>query len=278
MATFNDVNQATGLQGLGPLPGKAPVAAFNLDAVENLLRTKGILAFHARHALSYSRETVEAGRDLSESAQERSFDYYDIRPILVVPQSFNFNDTMTLMSLHASGTVVLNVTGQYLDTDSPARVLVRPRDLILLNPEMTSMHEELFTYKGQSELLLHHRIKRVDYLACTSQDRMEQDVDFMVSSSGAIQFISGMKVPKVGEVVSAVYEYAPIFVVRAVPHAIRVLPSNSSGHGSSPRTAMYGPQYVIADLSAVRDDEYSVNWWQTLEDLDWRQWQPNVAS
>jgi hypothetical protein len=41
---------------------------------------------------------------------------------------------------------------------------------------------------------------------------------------------------------------------------------------------MYGPQYVIVDLSAVRDDEYSVNWWQTLEDLDWRQWQPNVAS
>lgn len=269
MPTFNDINNRTGLLPIGPLPSMAPVAAFNTDQVESLLRTKGILAFHARHAVPYDTETMQAGKNL-EQATERAMAYYDLRPLLVVPQSFSVNDTLTMLSLHATGTVVLNVTGEYLDV--PERVFLRPRDLILMNPGMTDMHQERFEFKGKSQTIMHYKAKRVDYLACSSQGRMMQDVDFVVTDGGAIEFIAGQKIPRVGEVVSAVYEYSPIYSIRQVPHTLRVLPGNETGHGGKPRVAHYGPQYVVADRSVIRDDEYSIDWQAELDALDWTKW------
>ena len=272
MASFQDINKNTGLIGLGPIPSLAPVAAFNPEQIENLLRTKGILAFHAKHSIPYDVETLEGGKDLANST-ELAMNYYDLRPILVVPQQFSVNDTLTMISLNGTGSVVMNITGEYLDQKD--RVFVRPRDLIILNPTMTDMHSERFQYKGQSPVYLHYKVRKMDYLACASQGRMEQDKDFSISSLGGIEFVSGMKVPKVGEVVSAVYEYFPIFVIRAVPHSIRVLPGNSTGHGGLPRQGFYGPQFILADRSVIRDDQYATNWWNELESIDWSQWLPS---
>lgn len=262
-----DINKNTGLVGLPPHPSLAPVAAFNEAQIENLLKTKGILAFHVKHALNYSKQTDQAGLDITASGIERPFVYYDVKPIRLVGQHFSLNESLTVMSLAATGDVVFNSTGTYLDDDS--RVFMRPNDLILLNPDVTDMHQELVSFPGSSSWKLQYRCLRVDYMACQSQNRLEQDVDFTINQSGEIVFTQGAKAPKINEMVSVVYEFSPIYVIKVVPHVIRLLPSNTSG-GSSPRVAVYAPQLVMASRSSIRED--TTNWRQVLEDADWRKW------
>jgi len=269
MTTFNDINKRTGLLGIGNIPGLAPVAAFNPNQIENLLRTKGILAFHVKHAISHTKETLQAGANVNRDGAERPFQYYDIRPILMIPQQLNFQDTLTQINLNGTGTAVFNVSGTYIDANG-GRVYVRVNDLILPNPELTDLHEELIQYRGESPLKLSYRVKSVDYLACVSQGRLEEQVDFTVDASGQILFTPGKKQPKLNETVSVVYYTTPIYSVQHVPHSLRILPGNPSGDGRMERTAYYGPQMVIVHRSMVRDD--SMDWFGILEDLDWRQY------
>lgn len=264
---LNDINRHTGLMGLPPHPGLAPVAAFNEAAIENLIKTKGILAFHARHAFDFNRETEQSGIDVTREGIERPFVYYDVRPIRVVAQHLSFSESLTMASLAATGDVVFNLMGTYLDDGQ--RAFLRPNDVILLNPTVSDLHQEMTTYRGTSPWRFQYRVVRMDYLACRSVGRLEQDTDFVVDNDGLIQFLPGGKQPRIGEVVSAVYEYRPTYVVRSVPHVIRLLPSNTSG-GSSPREAVYAPQLVMASRSNVRED--TTDWNKVLEDLDWRQW------
>ena len=269
---FDDTNSRTGLIGVGPLPSKSPVAAFNPDAIENLLRTKGILAFHVRHALDFNRESTTGGLNVDREGIERPFLFYDARPILIVPQHYSLNEQLTVMALSASETVAINTCGEYLDSNPEKRVFMRPGDLILLNPTCTDMHAELVEYRGESPWLLQHRIKRVDYMASSSVGRLVDGDDFLIDTDGQIVFQSGARVPKIGEAVSVVYEYAPVWTVRSAPHNLRVLPGNSSGHGAFPRTAFFGPQFILCDRSVVKDGINTTNWLKVLEDLDWRQW------
>jgi hypothetical protein len=267
MASTGDYNKHTGLVGLPPHPSLAPVAAFNESAIENLIKTKGVLAFHVRHAFDYNRETEQAGIDVTREGIERPFLYYDIRPIRLVAQNLSFSESLTMASLAATGDVVFNLMGTYLDVAQ--RAFLRPNDLIMLNPTVTDMHQEMTEYRGTVPWRFQYRVVRMDYLACRSAGRLEQDVDFTIDENGELRFVSGMKQPKIGEVVSAVYEYRPTYVVRTVPHVIRLLPSNTTG-GSSPRVAEFAPQLVLATRSNVRED--TTDWNRTLEELDWRQW------
>ena len=278
---FDDTNanSRTGLHGVGPLPDKSPVAAFNPSAIENLLKTKGFVAVHVRHAVDYSRESTSGGINVAQDGKERPFIYYDARPILIVPQHFNLVEQLTVMSLSASETVAINVSGEYIDNNPERRVFLRPGDLILLT--VSDLHTELREYRGESPWLLQYRAKRVDYLASSSAGRLVEGVDFLLDSDGQVIFqnsTTGSRTPKTGELVSFVYERNPIWVVRSAQHNLRLIPGNSSGDGRQPRTGFYMPQLVLCDRSVVRDDSVNgTNWNKVIEDLDLKQWMTQTS-
>ena len=258
--------------GLGPLPKKAPVAAFNMDQIHDLLRTKGFLAFHCRHALNPKRKSLQAGMDISETGSERPFLFYDIRPILMVGQDFSVRDTLTAMGLYGTGTAMFNVAGEYLD-GSQERVFVRVNDLIILNPSMTELFEQNFEYKGEEETSLMYRVRAVDYMLTARGTRLIEGMDFHITPEGKIHWTETTDKPKLNEVVSIVYYYQPIFIVRALPHNIRLLPSNNMGSGNMPRDIKYAPQLVLCDYSTVRDGpENSIDFFNLPELQNWEQY------
>lgn len=270
--TINDRNSRKGLIGLGPIPKKAPVAAFNVDQIHDLLRTKGFLAFHCRHALNPKRNTLAAGMDLSEKGAERPFIFYDIRPILMVGQDFSVRDTLTAMGLYGTGTSMFNVAGEYLD-GSQERVFIRVNDIIVLNPTMTELFEQNFEYKGEKETSLMYRARAVDYMLTARGTRLTEGLDFHITTEGKIQWVESTDKPKTGEIVSIVYYYQPIFIVRALPHNIRLLPSNNLGSGNMPRDVKYAPQLVLCDYSTVRDGpEDSIDFFNLPELQNWEQY------
>jgi hypothetical protein len=269
MTTFNDHNSRTGLIGIGAIPPLSPVAAFNPAQIENLLRTKGILAFHARHAPHWDTQTLQAGANMARDDIEHPNAYYDVRPILMVPQQLSFNDTLTQINLNGTGTAVFNITGEYID-EQGGRVYARTGDLIIPNPTLTDLYAEREVFRGESPWRMHYRINSVDYMACKSCDRLEQDVDFTIDTNGAIIFVTGMKTPKIGEVVSMVYYTTPIYTVQHIPHSLRILPGNASGDGRGTRTAYYGPQLAIVQRSMIRAETY--DWLGVLEAMDWQQY------
>ena len=270
--SINDTNKRKGLIGLGPIPKKAPVAAFNVDQVQDLLRTKGFLAFHCRHALNPKRTSLQAGMDLSEKGNERPFLYYDIRPILMVGQDFSVRDTLTAMGLYGTGTSMFSVAGEYLD-GSQERVFVRINDIIILNPSMTELFEQNFEYNGEKETSLMYRARAVDYMLTARGTRLTEGIDFYCTIEGKIQWVESTDKPKIGEVVSIVYYYQPVFIVRALPHNIRLLPSNDLGSGNMPRNVKYAPQLVLCDYSTVRDGpEDSIDFFNLPELQNWEQY------
>lgn len=279
--SLKDINKSTGFPPLGPLSSLAPVAAFSMEQIENLLHTKGILAFHIRHAIDPDKATVTAGLNVSNAGKERGHIYYDIRPLRVVPQDFSVRDTLTVMGMYTTGTVMMNVDGKYLD-DSKERVFLRPNDLILLNPTITELYEETFEYKPEDRTKLHYRIVDVDFLAVGDWQgrngvRFDKDVDFEITSDGYLKWIDGGNKPEYkngkGQVVSIVYYYRPIFIVRAIPHSLRLLPSNKAGSGAAPRELRYAPQLCLLDFSVIRDGpENTTDWFNIPELENWEQW------
>lgn len=271
-----DKNKSTGFPVLGPLPDLSPVASHNLDQVENLLRTKGILAFHIRHALDPDRETLVAGLNIAHPKKEYTHTYYDVRPIRVVPQNFNVRDTLTVMGMYSTGSVMMNVDGNYLD-GSKERVFMSNNDLILLNPTITELNRELFTFDGTARTKLRYRIVEVDYLATGDIQngngiRYLLDQDFVITEDGYLNWLDSGQKPKKGQVVTIVYYYRPIFIISSVPHSLRVLPDNR-GSGNPPRMARYFPQLVLLEYSTVRDGpEQTTDWFNLPELSDWQQW------
>ena len=96
---INDTNKTAGLVNLGPIYSKAPVAAFNVEQVFNLLETKGIQCFHYKHAPNPDRETLEMGVNVNNQAAHRGAIYYEVRELKTVPQSFKLEDRLTVQGL-----------------------------------------------------------------------------------------------------------------------------------------------------------------------------------
>lgn len=274
--SIKDRNISVGAPALGGLPDLAPVASFNVDQVENLLRTKGILAFHLRHALDPDKKTITAGLNVAHPNKEYTHIYYDVRPLRIVPQNFSVRDTLTVMGMHSTGTVMMNVDGKYLDGSSE-RVFLRNNDLILLNPTITELYTEIFTYTGEGRTKLRYRAVEVDFMAVGNWQgregtRFEVEADFTITEDGYIEWTENGNKPKKDQVVSIVYYYRPIFIVSAVPHSLRILPDNR-GSGNPPRDARYAPQLVLVEYSTVRDGPEQTTDWYNLPELEnWEQW------
>ncbi|CAB5220693.1 hypothetical protein UFOVP244_23 [uncultured Caudovirales phage] len=252
---INDQNSNQGLLGLGSIPGLAPVAAFNVDQVESLLRTKGIKALHYKSALNPDRESIEMGVNVNTKAAQHGVVYYEVRELLVVPQSMNINSTLQIQGMYDNmSATVLNVTGNYTDGDKGA-VYIKPRDLIVLNETISVMAEQLLEYNPTKPLKTKFKVKGVDALF-TNDARFRDGIDFEVRQDGLVHWLQGRR-PKYangkGQVVSLSYWMAPHFLINNSPHILRLLPSNDTGNGALPRRLVYAPQQVIAVQSHLTE-------------------------
>lgn len=253
---IDDINDSTGLVGLGPIPSEAPVASFNLDQIENLIKTKGIVAYHYKHAPNPDRRSVEVGTNVNTQGAQRGVVYYQAREIRVVPQSFKLEHQLQVQGLYDVQSVLLNVSGNYYDGDQE-HVYMRPRDLVVLNPTITVMVDQFVEYNPNGPLKANYKIKDVDLLM-TSKRKFEKDKDFKVMD-GKVYWIQGGARPDFhngkGDILTIVYWATPIYVVQSLPHVFRVLPDNEIGHGALPRRARYAPQLVIASQSHLREEK-----------------------
>ena len=254
-----DRNETPGLVPLGPIPGLAPVAAFNINQIENLLQTKGIEAYHYRSAFSADRESLIAGANVNTvSANQYGVIFYEIRKLKVVPYSMPFKDNLQMDGIYGMGSCVLNVAGQYSD-GAMEHVVITPRDLIVLNPTITTMHKQLIEFNPTGDNRLKYKVKSVEYLASSSQ-RFEEGIDFCVTHEGVIHWLQTGNKPRQKEILSVVFWFSPVYIVNNVPHSLRLLPSNDSGSGALPRDLKYAPQQVVclqSHLSSEIDIDFS---------------------
>lgn len=261
---INDINSTPGLVGLGPIPGLAPVAAFNASQIESLLVTKGISAIHYKHAPNPDKETVAGPVNPNTVEAKWGWRFFEARPLKVVPQNFALEHRLNVQGIWGLHTVLLNVSGYYTDTppgEDKETVFCRPHDIIMLDKTpsgeaVTVETDQIAEYNPTGPLQLNFRVESVRYLA----DRHVQyicDQDFHVDD-GKIYWLNEGRRPHFkngkGAILSVVYYTKPIFIVKNVPHAIRILPSNSIGHGGLPRKAEYAPQLVIGQQSWIRAD------------------------
>lgn len=245
--TIIDVNSLQGLLGLGPIPSRAPVAAINPGLTESLVETKSIEAYHYRSMPNPQRETVIGPIDPgTQISNQRGFIYYKPRKMGVVPQNISLESKLQVQALYDVGRIVLNVTGHYFCGDRE-HVQLRPYDIVVLNPTITTMTSQLFEYNPTGPQKLVHRVLGVDILVDTDLVVYNDGTDFCVSG-GMIHWLKGKR-PKNGSVMSCVYYINPIYIVENVPHNLRITPGNSTGDGRLPREGVYAPQLVICKSS-----------------------------
>jgi len=253
--SINDINNSSGLVGIGPIPSEAPVASFNLDQIESLIKTKGIVAYHYKHALNPDKSTVELGTNINTQASVRGVRYYSVREFRVVPTSFKLDHQLQVKGLYDIHSTVLNVSGNYYDGEKE-HVYMRPRDLVVLNPTITVMVDQIVEYNPTGPLSLNYKVRGVDYLSSATRE-YKQDVDFTLINGKVVWADKGAR-PSFnngkGEVLSIVYWATPIYIIQMLPHVFRVLPDNEIGHGALPRSARYAPQLAIATQSHLRDE------------------------
>lgn len=266
--SISDVNTTPGLTGIGNLLGKSPVAAFNLDGIENLINTKGFLGFHFKSAINPDRNTSTAGLNPNDNGYSKVF--YECRPIRLIATNMSLTDLLNRIGLSIQGTAVLNLNSKYLDSDTD-RVHVKTGDLILLNPTITEVYDQLIDYSGEETFRLHFPVREIDFLA-SSKETYQSGVDFVPTSDGAIEWLKGARRPTKGDVLSVVYTCSPTFVVNRVEHSLRILPQNSQGSGSAPRRGAYFPQLVLANLSNVRNEAPSFDPFSLKIIQDWEKY------
>lgn len=282
----NDINSESGLLGLGPIPGLAPVAAFNREGIENLLETKGFTAYHYIHCLNPDSQNVSSPVNPNTQAAQWGYDYFEVRKIKVVPQNFSLNNQLNAQGIWGLHTVLLNITGYYLDTPAGQErevVHASPNDLIIIDTDpngtgITTIMRQKFQYNPNGPIRLNFRIQGVKMLKDANRYYREGE-DFAIVD-GAIQFLPGGAKPAMSPnpaTMSIVYWVRPTYIVKNVPHSLRILPSNSQGHGALPREAVYAPQLLVAQQAWLRHDDYEIPDFNALPDFPKYPTSPNTT-
>lgn len=256
-----DVNNTPGMVGIGSLPGSSPVASFNIDGIKNLLTTKSFVAYHLRSAPNPDRENIGAPVNPNTQAANRGRIYYGARPVGIIPQQFKLEDRLVAQGIWGKGSVLFNVTGEYLDDNPENRIVhIRNGDIIAINETFTAPVEQLFDYNPTGPQRLNYKIKGVDVLF-DDKNTYQEGRDFNIVNYEIVWTNNGLKPDKIGKVLSCVYYHTPIFVVQSLPHWLRIIPSNETGHGANPREAVYAPQQIVAIQSTIMEENNLMDWY-----------------
>jgi hypothetical protein len=257
---LKDRNSKTGLIGLGPIPGKAPVASFNISGINNLLETKSFDAIHYSGAYFPEQDYMGMPVDPNTQGAKRGLIYYSARKLGVIPQQFKIEDRLNAQGIWGIGSVLMNVTGHYFDGDKE-QVHISHRDLIVI-PTLTDKMKEKVPYHVTGVLKLKYRCLGVDYLT-DGVTSFQQGFDFDVDN-GMVQWRDNGRKPviELGKppILSIVYWHTPIYVVQNMLHSLRMVPSNEIGHGGSPRDATYVSQQFVAKPSNISEEADLLDW------------------
>jgi hypothetical protein len=256
---LNDVNNNPGLIHLGSIPGQSPVASFNIAGIENLIETKGFIGYHYRHALNPNKSKENGPADPGTQINYRGFRYYNPRPLYHVPRSYQLEDLLTAQAIFQPGSVLLNISGKYADIeiDKTNQTHIRNHDLLIF-PSLTDMTQQTFEYNPTGPQKLQYKVKGVDLLWDSERD-YNCDEDFVVTEDGLIKWLDCRR-PDPGSVLSVVYYFTPIYIVKNKIHSLRVIPSNEAGHGALPREAVYAPQQFVAIPSTLVEETNLLAW------------------
>lgn len=270
---LGDTNDTSGLIGLGPIPSAAPVAAFNPAQIESLLVTKGFNALHFKHALNPDMENINGVVNPNTQAAQWGVRFFEVRPLKLVPQNFALQHQLTVQGIWGLNTVLLNITGYYTDFDRDGKkqlVYAAPDDLIMITTRpdggaVTVEMRQRFQYNPTGPMKLNYRVESVYYLA-DRERRYEQDQDFAIVDGKIVWLPAGRKPTSGNQVMTIVYYIKPVYIVKNVPHNVRLLPGNAIGHGGLPREATYAPQLLIAQQSWIRQDNQELLDFSALPD------------
>lgn len=258
---LQNTNRNNGLIPLGPIPSQAPVAAFNKDLHESLLKTKGFVdCLHYRHALHPDKKQLNGPADLSDAeTTHRGYRYYRPRRVSIIPQTISVEERLQTQGVFKIGSCLINIGGMYLDVnpgkdgDELDRVVyVRPSDLIVF-PTLTEMVTQRFEFNETGPQILKYKIRGVDYLADSNQEYREGS-DFYINEKGLLYFTKSGKSSTKTSVFTIVYYITPIYVVQNMLHGLRVIPANETGSGALPREALYAPQQFVVRASHLMEE------------------------
>jgi len=268
---LNDINNNPGLINLGPIPSQAPVASFNINQIESLIRTKGFVCIHYKHAYNPNSESVNSPVLPNNQAAFRGLRYYDPRPLYHVPQGFKMEDWLAAQAIYEKGSVLFNISGQYYDVgvrpqaeDNPMDKVVhlRSRDLLVF-PTLTDMSQQKFEYNPTGPCKLQYKAKGVDFLFDSERDYVSGR-DYSLNDLGQLVWLDGGLRPDFrngkGAVCSIVYYYTPIYIVWDQMHHLRVIPSNDAGFAGLPRLATYAPQQIVCKPSSLIEEADILDW------------------
>lgn len=262
-----DKNYTNGIN-LPAAPYSTGIAAFNIETIQRLLDSKGVIAFHIKHALSPEQQNIITGENLEQNTT--SFLYYDIRPIRVVPQSMDAQAMIMQYSIDSMfNKVMLNVGGYYLDNiKQKERVLIRPNDLFIFNPTITMGDQQVFEANSQKTFKLPYYVSRVDFMADNNKKVYTQDQDFIIKN-GKIVFNEHQN----DKVFTVVYEHPLIYNVQTIPHYIRILQANEGGVSTKPRNADYAPQLMFCQHIKIQNfGEDVYDWFRNEKIQNYQQW------
>jgi hypothetical protein len=250
---INEVNKKTGLVGIGPQAPLSPVASFNVDAIQNLIDTKGYFLLHFRHAFNPDRQTVAMGVNVNnEWANYHGVIYYETRVVKGLMVNISYEHRLETDTLYGMASSVLQIGGIYADGLNE-RVYVRPRDVFVPCAEITEQTSELLEFNNSGPLRCKHKVKDVSYLA-SNVDVFIKDYDFCIDKeTGVIMWLETGRKPLPKTVLSIVYFFTPAWIVTRVPHTLRLIPSNNQGAGYLPRQLTYAPQQVIVTQNHLQD-------------------------
>lgn len=257
---LKDRNYKTGLVGLGPIPNQAPVAAFNIEGVENLLQTKSFEAIHYAHALIPDQTDLAGPINPNTQGAQRGVFYFEARKIGVVPTQFKLEDRLTVQGLWGIGSALFNVTGHYLD-GAGEQAHIANRDLLVL-PDVTIPIREKVEWNPTGPLKFQYRVRGVKYLA-DSKTLYHEGTDYVVIGGKIVWYKEGRKPSFLngkGAILTAVYWATPIFIVQNMPHNLRIIPSNPQGQGAFPRDQVYAPQLLVVKPSTILEEKDVMDW------------------
>lgn len=258
----SQVNTTPGLAQLGSIPPKAPSANFNISGVENLIDTKGFKGTHYKHALIPDRHSLVGPiNPSSQESSQRGYFFYSKRPLIIVPYSSKVEERLQVQGIFNIGSYVFNISGQYSD-EAPGeekKVYGSTHDLVTID-DITIETREEFEYNPTGPQKLKYYIRGVSILfAANSGDitRYVEDRDFVIYN-GMIHWTDNGQRPSFingqGTILSIVYYINPIYVVKEVPHHLRLLPSNPQGNANYPRQMEYAPQLWIMQLTTLASE------------------------
>lgn len=242
-------NITPGLINPPVFPSLSPINAFNIQQIQNLIDTKGIIAYIYKSSYIPDRGSLQAGYNLNNE-NKCGVQYYSVRPIKLVPYNLPLDQQFQVDGIYGQSSVILNVAGNYFDNPDE-RLICKPRDVIII-PNVLVLVQQLLECPATMILNTKYKVRDVEYIA-SKNTIFIKDQDFIITEDFKIKFLEDGNKPNTKEVLVVIYMINPIYIIKSLGHNLRIL--EDSDTITSIRKFKYFPQLVIASQSHLEPND-----------------------